>query len=143
MQKIASPQHLATQLQTLIQMASGPERPSRIRLAAELQALADVVEGRIATGPKVARGGYDPFTVEKIRKLTDQNHHSEALAAGARMLGYDVLAKKFGLIAELHSMEGGLPRNLMAYQDGLYDQLMKMAERELAPDEWADFYGAF
>lgn len=85
----------------------------------------------------------NPGIISKIKRMTDRNHHSEALIEGAKMLGYSHLAKKLELIGELHKLEGHLPRPLGDYQYSLYKDMMKAAERDLTPEEFTVFNGAY
>ena len=57
MRKIASPQDLQTELQSILALCQGEERPSRERLAAELNALADRVAGTpLGDAAKILKG---------------------------------------------------------------------------------------
>jgi len=59
MQKISSPQDLQAELERLVSLCDGPERPSREVLASELNGLADRL------GPSMRQGAYPP--AEKLR----------------------------------------------------------------------------
>lgn len=80
-------------------------------------------------------------TVEKITKLKESNHHTEAYLLGAGMLGLKELAKKFDLLRQLVELEGHNP--FRSYEYGLYQALLASARVELDPKEYLLFYAAF
>ena len=52
---------------------------------------------------KAAR--FDANVVGRIRRMTDQNHHIEALMVGAKMLGMARTVKKLELLEQLKDWE--------------------------------------
>jgi len=138
--KLSDPRDLQLELQALRRYAASP-RPSRKLIAEVLQALAASVEGEGRS--KTARGGFNPLLVDQIRDMTNRNHHTRAMALGAKMLGYTHLAKRIQLLSQLVDLEGYLPPTLKNYSNGLYDVLMGQAERTLSKEEYAEFYAAF
>lgn len=82
-------------------------------------------------------------TIDRIRRMTDRNAHSEALVLGAELLGAKALKDKLQLVAKLHDLEGSMPPQLKGYRDYLYDSMMTWAKKKLSTDEYKSFYGAF
>jgi hypothetical protein len=129
MDKIASPQELHGELRNLAAYC-GSAQPSREVVASKLRELAV----RVASGV---------FPIEKLKRLTDDNNHSEALILGAKSLGLSHVVKKLELVKALQDLEGHLPHGLSDYRYGLYNEVMKHAKQTLSPEEYEEFHGCF
>lgn len=92
---------------------------------------------------KTAAAKFDINEVEKLKRMTARNLHTEALLLGAQMIGATLLAKKIKHILELHKLEGVMPKELHEYRNGLYDAMMKYAKSALDEDEFESFHSAF
>lgn len=89
------------------------------------------------------RSKFNGSVVSAIAEMTDRNDHTEALIAGARMLGYKHIVDKLEMVKKLQSLEGHLPHPLSTYRYDLYKQLMERAKKDLTPDQYKRFYGAY
>ena len=136
MKKIASPQDLQAELQSVMAFVHGYGPQGRVDREAVADKLNDLAD-RIATFK------WDPNDISLIEQMTDRNNHTEALIVAADMLGLKNLKKKLTLVAQLQDMEGSMPMALREYRDSLYDALMAQAKRQLDPEQFKKFYGAF
>lgn len=100
-----------------------------------IEKLGDIEAGEISEG-------YNEAMVKKIAKLTDRNHHTEALIAAARMMGYKGLVKKAELLRQLHKLEGSLPFGLSEYRSYLLKELKGFLQQDLDDAEFDALWGA-
>lgn len=82
-------------------------------------------------------------TIKKIKQLTSDNFHSEALAAGAEFLGAMDLKKEFDAIVAQHVKERGLSRELSNKRKEVADRLFALAKQKLSPEEFDKFNTAY
>lgn len=82
-------------------------------------------------------------TIADIKQLTNDNFHSEALAAGAHYLGHHELKKKFDDVVAQHVREGGLSKKLSLHRSKLATQLFDHAEKTLSGSTLKKFHDAY
>lgn len=92
---------------------------------------------------KADKFNFNPKTVEEISRLTEGNHHGEALLLGAAMLSQSNIITKLKLVMKLHKLEGHMPKPLMDYRHMLYDEVMKAAKSLLDPEQFEKFHSAY
>lgn len=86
---------------------------------------------------------FNPATVRKIARLTQNNDVVGALVEGTKMLGLSELQQKVALVGKLQDLEGELPPGLSEYRYGLYQTMMRHAKQVLTAEEYNQFYKAF
>jgi hypothetical protein len=92
---------------------------------------------------KAARAELDPIVLDKIKRLTDRNHHGEALIEGAKMLGLRRTIQKLELLGKLKDLESNSTHHLQEYQYQLYEEVMRFAKQQLSREDYDEFYGAY
>jgi predicted transcriptional regulator len=83
------------------------------------------------------------MTIKKIKQMTSDNFHSEALAAGAEFLGDMELKKELDAVVAQHVKERGLSRELSKKRTELADRLFAKAKQQLSPEEFDKFDTAY
>ena len=84
-------------------------------------------------------------TVKKLKKMTNDNDHTNALALGLELIGLDPEAKRARALSIKVDKAGGYsPGDPLAKEkDKLYRLMMTTAKRELKNSDFIRFYGAF
>ena len=82
-------------------------------------------------------------TITEIAELTQYNSHSEAYLLGAKLLGSEILVKKFELFIQIWNLESGMDKGTADFQYYLYEQLLSYARTKLNNTQYDLFYGAF
>ena len=65
--------------------------------------------------------------VPSIRKKTQQNDHTGAIAVLAKMVKAPKYIKIMEHVEEIHTLEGSLTPELRAYRESVYNRLLKIA----------------
>jgi hypothetical protein len=81
--------------------------------------------------------------IKKIADMTDRNLHSEAIHAGAKLLGHAELAATAEHISKEHNRLGYLDTDLYHKRTKTYDALMDHAKKVLSPEDHQRFYMAY
>ena len=72
--------------------------------------------------------------IKKIAGMTDRNDHTGArVLISSSILKNKKLVKIFEAIEEIQNVEGHLPHNLGKYSYEKYEEMMKLAKKELEP----------
>ena len=79
----------------------------------------------------------------EIARLTDENHHTEALVKLAQMVGHDKYRKILFHIDGIHNLQGHLTTPLAEMRRDIGIELRKIAEREFMPFEYSQINKAF
>jgi hypothetical protein len=73
-------------------------------------------------------------TLNRISFLTSGNNHGEAYLVAAKALGSEDLAERFTAINRRHTELGYLPVDLHAERYAVYEKMMELSKRTLAPE---------
>ena len=79
----------------------------------------------------------------EIARLTDENHHTEALIKLAHMLGDDKYRKILRHIDSIHNLQGHLTSPLAEMRREIGASLLINAERKFLPEQFDKIYEAF
>lgn len=91
---------------------------------------------------KGSAGDFDS-EVKKIAKLTDINFHSEAVVAGAKLVGDKKLEQIAAAIVKIHELEGHMPTDLMSYRSSIRQRVMEVAKQKFTPEQVDQLNGAY
>jgi hypothetical protein len=87
----------------------------------------------------------DNFAAEmkKIARMTADNLHTDAIIAGAKLLGNKRIQKIAELIDKIHEVEGSMPSELITYRNSIQKQLGDQAKEQLTPEQLNLWYTGF
>ncbi len=80
--------------------------------------------------------------VNKMEKLTDQNHHTEALLELAKLLNSKKHQNLLKAIQDITEEERSMPYMVGKYRDEIYRELSLLAKQKLNNKEYAAIYSA-
>jgi flagellar biosynthesis component FlhA len=80
--------------------------------------------------------------VGKIEKLTDQNHHTEALIELSKLLNSKKHEKVLKAIQDINNEEKSLPYMVEKYRQEVAKELTQMCRQKLNNKEFAAIYSA-
>lgn len=81
--------------------------------------------------------------MKRIADLTDQNFHTEAIHAGAKLLGHPELTAQSKLLADTHKKVGYLSEEQDAKRRTVSDALQEHAKKVLSPSQYKSFYNSY
>ena len=102
----------------------------------------NAVNDLLNEAPKSTASKFDK-AIYDIADMTDRNDHTGALIAGAEFLGAKKLKRIFAAIDIIRVMEGSLHPTIGKYRSEKSEQLMKLAKKELDPEQFKKFNGAY
>ena len=88
------------------------------------------------------RGDFDA-NIKEIAKLTDENFHSEAILAGARLVQDAKLVGIAEAIVKIRDLEGHMPSELTDYRSSIRQRVMEAAKRKFTPEQVDQLNGAY
>lgn len=81
--------------------------------------------------------------VNRIKQLTSNNDHGEALIVAAKFLGCEKLLERLKDIQRQHMDLGHLPSLLYEERFGIYQNLLAFARSRLSDADYQQLYAAF
>lgn len=85
----------------------------------------------------------NPKTLNRIKQLTSNNDHGEALVTAAKYFGCDELLERLMEINRKHMELGHLPIQLYGERYGIYQDLLAFARSRLSDADYQRLYAAF
>jgi hypothetical protein len=81
--------------------------------------------------------------LSSLKRLTNNNAHTEAYIMGAKALGRTDLVKKLEAVKATQDQNGYLPYAQSQIRYGLYQEMLAAAKQQLSPMAYEKFYGCF